>query len=90
MGGETMSPYSVMMGIILILTPVICWVFTIGREHTRTPLNKAFQVIHEKRYYLHALGYLLIIRWKALTDELNEPIKGQNWKLDKLGILNRR
>ena len=73
MGGRTMSPYWVMMGIILILTPVVCWVFTLGREHTRTPLSKAFEVIHEKRYYLHALGYLLIIRWKALTDDLNEP-----------------
>ncbi len=70
-----MSPYSVMMGLILILTPIICWVFTLGREETRTPLNKIFEVIHEKRYYLHALGYIFIIRWKALTDDLNEPIK---------------
>jgi len=76
-----MSPYSVMMGLILILTPIICWLFTIGREHTRTPLGKAFQVIHEKRYYLHALGYLFIIKWKATTDDLNEPIKIRtgNW-----------
>lgn len=76
-----MSPYWVMMGIILILTPVICWLFTLGREHTRTPLSKALDVIHEKRYYLHAIGYLVIIRWKALTDDLNEPIKNQtgNW-----------
>ncbi len=70
-----MSPYWVMMGIILILTPIICWLFTIGREETRTPLNKIFAVIHEKRYYLHTLGYLVIIKWKGLTDDLNEPIK---------------
>lgn len=76
-----MSPYWVMMGIILILTPVICWAFTLGREHTRTPLSKAFSVIHEKRYYLHALGYIFIIKWKSLTDDLNEPIKTRtgNW-----------
>ena len=76
-----MSPYWVMMGIILILTPLICWLFTIGREHTRTPLNKAFKVIQEKKYYLHILGYLVIIKWKALTDKLNEPIKIKtgNW-----------
>jgi len=79
-----MSPYSVMMGLILILTPLICWLFTIGREDTRTPLSKIFEVIHEKRYYLHALGYIFIIRWKALTDDLNEPIRMQtgnftNW-----------
>ncbi|MBS73358.1 MAG: hypothetical protein CMA91_03790 [Euryarchaeota archaeon] len=76
-----MSPYWVMMGLILILTPVICWLFTIGREENRTPLNKIFEVIHEKRYYLHALGYIFIIKWKALTDELNEPIKIKtgNW-----------
>ncbi len=76
-----MSPYTVMMGLILILTPLICWLFTLGREHTRTPLGKAFEVIHENRYYLHILGYLLIIKWKALTDQLNEPIKIKtgNW-----------
>ena len=81
MGGGLMSPYWVMMGIILILTPIICWLFTIGREHTRTPLGKAFEVIHEKRYYLHALGYLFIIKWKSTTDDLNEPIKDRagNW-----------
>ncbi len=76
-----MSPYTVMMGLILILTPLICWLFTLGREHTRTPLGKAVEVIHENRYYLHILGYLLIIKWKALTDQLNEPIKIKtgNW-----------
>ena len=30
---------------------------------------------HENRYYLHAIGYIIIIRWKAITDALNEPIK---------------
>jgi len=76
-----MNPYWMMMGIILILTPIICWVFTLGRKHTRTPLSKAFQIIHDKRYYLHVLGYLVIIKWKSLTDDLNEPIKDRtgNW-----------
>ncbi|RJU85895.1 MAG: phosphatase PAP2 family protein [Candidatus Poseidoniales archaeon] len=76
-----MSPYTVMMGIILILTPVTCWVFTLGNKEKRTPLNKMFEVIHEKRYYLHALGYIFIIKWKALTDKYNEPIKIRtgNW-----------
>ena len=76
-----MSPYAVMMGLILVLTPVICWLFTLGREHTRTPLGKTLGVIHENRYYLHILGYLFIIKWKQLTDGLNEPIKIRtgNW-----------
>jgi membrane-associated phospholipid phosphatase len=76
-----MSPYTVMMGLILILTPLICWLFTLGREDTRTPLGKSFKIIHENRYYLHVLGYLLIIKWKGLTDQLNEPIKIRtgNW-----------
>jgi predicted PurR-regulated permease PerM len=30
---------------------------------------------HQKRYYLHAIGYVIIIRWKSITDNLNEPIK---------------
>ncbi|MBT4981972.1 MAG: phosphatase PAP2 family protein [Euryarchaeota archaeon] len=70
-----MSPYWVMMGIILILTPIVCWVFTLGRKETRTPLGSAFQIIHDKRYYLHVLGYLVILKWKSVTDDLNEPIK---------------
>ena len=76
-----MSPYWVMMGLILVLTPIICWVFTLGREHTRTPLGKVAQVIHDKRYYLHAIGYIIIIKWKSITDNLNEPIKVRtgNW-----------
>ena len=92
-----MSPYWVMMGIILILTPVICWAFTLGREHTRTPLSKAFSVIHEKRYYLHALGYIFIIKWKSMTDDLNEPIKTRtgNWtvidiKRDTFNVTTKR
>ena len=45
------------------------------------PLNNMFQKIHENRYYLHILGYMVIIRWKALTDDLNEPMKIRtgNW-----------
>ena len=76
-----MSPYWVMMGIILILTPFTCWVFTLGSKDTRMPLNTVFQKIHENRYYLHILGYMVIIRWKSLTDDLNEPMKIRtgNW-----------
>ena len=33
-----------------------------------------FETIRRHRYYLHALGYLVIIYWKNLTDGLNEPI----------------
>ena len=70
-----MSPYSIMMGLILILTPLICWLFTLGCKESRTPFSKMAEEIHNKRYYLHALGYIFIIKWKALTDKLNEPIK---------------
>jgi hypothetical protein len=70
-----MSPWAVMMGMILILTPLICWVFTLNVKHTRTPLANIGQMIHDQRYYLHALGYLVIIKWKSITDDLNEPIK---------------
>ena len=70
-----MSPWTVMMSIVLILTPVICWVFTLNAPENRTPIRKIADVIHKQRYYLHALGYLIIIKWKGLTDDLNEPIK---------------
>ena len=69
------SPYWVMMGIILILTPVICWVFTAHKPSMRTPLGKVGQMIHDQRYYLHIMGYIVIIVWKGITDKLNEPIK---------------
>lgn len=63
------------MGIILFLTPVTCWVFTLGNKEERTPLNKIGGMIHANRYYFHLLGYAAIILWKAVTDYLNEPIK---------------
>ncbi|MDP7312451.1 MAG: hypothetical protein QF831_03335, partial [Candidatus Thalassarchaeaceae archaeon] len=69
------SPYWVMMGIILILTPIICWLFTVHKPSMRTPLGKVGQMIHDQRYYLHIMGYIVIIVWKGITDELNEPIK---------------
>ena len=70
-----MSPWSIMMGIILLMTPFICWVFTLHNKESRTPLRSILQMIHDQRYYLHALGYLVIIEWKGITDDLNEPIK---------------
>ena len=72
-----MDPYQIMMGLILLLTPFICWIFTLHDTSMRTPYKKWLQVIHDQRFYLHAMGYLVIIRWKALTDKLNEPIKAQ-------------
>ena len=73
--GKDMSPWTVMMSIVLILTPVICWGFTLNAPENRTPLRKIVDVIHKQRYYLHAEGYLIIIEWKGITDDLNEPIK---------------
>ena len=70
-----MSPYTVMMLLIVLLTPVVCWVFTLGQKQNRVPLRYWAREFHENRYYLHAIGYIIIIRWKAITDALNEPIK---------------
>ena len=72
-----MDPYQIMMGIILLLTPIICWFFTSHDVSMRTPFKKWLQVIHDQRYYLHAMGYIVIIKWKSITDKLNEPIKLQ-------------
>ncbi|RZD42112.1 MAG: hypothetical protein CXT70_03325 [Methanobacteriota archaeon] len=41
----------------------------------RIPWREWSRTFHEKRYYLHALGYIVIIKWKAITDTINEPIK---------------
>lgn len=70
-----MSPYWMMMGIILILTPVICWLFTLSHREMRTPLSQVGELIHQQRFYLHIMGYIVIIVWKRITDNLNEPIK---------------
>ena len=72
-----MDPYGIMMGLILVLTPIICWFFTLHDKKMRTPVRQWGDVIHNQRYYLHAMGYLVIIRWKSITDKLNEPIKLQ-------------
>jgi len=70
-----MSPYWVMMGMILILTPIICWYFSRNQRSTCVPMNRIFTEIGDKRYYFHIFGYLIIIIWKKVTDGLNEPIK---------------
>ena len=70
-----MSPYTIMMILVVLFTPIVCWLFSISQKEHRVPLSKLAQEFHEKRYYLHAMGYLVIIRWKAVTDLLNEPIK---------------
>lgn len=41
----------------------------------RVPWRQWAQTFHDKRYYLHALGYIVIIKWKQITDTINEPIK---------------
>lgn len=70
-----MSPWTVMMIMILFLTPLICALFTKHDKDSRLKYGTWFETIRKHRYYLHALGYLIIIRWKNLTDGLNEPIK---------------
>ena len=70
-----MEPYDIMMGMIFVLTPIICWYFTRTQKEFRIPLREWAKEFHEKRYYLHAMGYIVIIRWKSITDKLNEPMK---------------
>ena len=70
-----MEPYDIMMGMILVLTPIICWYFTRSQKEFRIPWREWAHEFHEKRYYLHAMGYIVIIRWKSITDRLNEPMK---------------
>ena len=75
------APYTVMMGLILVLTPLVCWAFSLKAKDSRTPFGKMAEVIHKNRYYLHIFGYAIIIKWKAVTDGLNEPMKSRtgNW-----------
>ena len=70
-----MEPYDIMMGMIFVLTPIICWYFTRTQKEFRIPWREWAKEFHEKRYYLHAMGYVVIIRWKSITDKLNEPMK---------------
>lgn len=72
-----MDPYEIMMGMIVVLTPIICWYFTRKQREFRIPWRSWAEEFHNKRYYLHAMGYIVIIRWKAITDKLNEPMKAR-------------
>ena len=69
-----MDPYEIMMSMILVLTPIICWFLPLSNR-APYPLEKWAEEFHNKRYYLHAMGYIVIIRWKSITDKLNEPMK---------------
>ena len=70
-----MEPYSIMMLMIVIFTPIICWLFTLHHPEMRIPWRQWARTFHDKRYYIHALGYIAIIKWKQITDTINEPIK---------------
>ena len=72
-----MEPYSIMLLLIVVLTPIICWLFSLHRPEMRIPWREWSRTFHDKRYYLHALGYIVIIKWKEVTDKINEPIKIQ-------------
>ena len=72
-----MEPYDIMMYMIVFLTPIICWFFTRSQSEYRVPWRSWAQEFHDKRYYLHAMGYIVIIRWKSITDKLNEPMKAR-------------
>lgn len=72
-----MEPIDIMRGMILFLTPVFCWFFTRSHRAHRIHWRAWVKEIREKRYYLHVMGYLVIIRWKAITDRLNEPMKAR-------------
>jgi len=69
------DPSQIMIGLILLLTPIICWYFTTHDVSMRTPFRKWLPAIRSQRYYLHIMGYLVILLWKLITDKLNEPIK---------------
>ena len=72
-----MDPYEIMMGMILVLTPIICWFFTRTQKEHRTPWREGSSVSHEIPLPIHAMGYIVIIRWKSITDKLNEPMKAR-------------
>jgi len=75
MYGITIGPYGIMMTMIVLLTPLLCWSFTRNQKDSRVPMNRIYCEIKGKKYYLHIMGYLLIVFWKQITDALNEPIK---------------
>ena len=70
-----MNPWIIMMGMIVLLTPVICYIFSLNQKSSRLAPRTWVQTIREQRYYIHAIGYIIIINWKGITDRLNEPIK---------------
>ena len=67
-----MDPYSIMMGMIVVLTPIICWVFTRHQPDFRVSWRSWAEEIPNKRYYLHAMGYVVIIRWKSLIVQIDK------------------
>jgi len=74
---KPMSPYTVMMLLVVFFTPVVCWLFSLTQREHRVPLKQMATEFHENRYYLHIIGYLAIVQLKSVTDLLNEPIKSE-------------
>ena len=72
-----MSPYTIMMLLVVFFTPIVCWLFSISQKKHRVPISMWAKEFHDKRYYLHAFGYVIIVKWKAMTDLINDPIKSE-------------
>ena len=70
-----MSPYTIMMILVVFFTPVVCWLFSISQREHRVAVSMWAKEFHDKRYYLHAFGYVIIVKWKEMTDLINDPIK---------------
>ena len=57
-----MNPWTVMMTMILFLTPIICSIFSLHDKDSRVKYGSWLKTIHKQRYYLHAMGYIIIIQ----------------------------
>ena len=69
--------YVVMMLIIIVITPACMRLFTLGQREKRLALSDMTEYIHSNKFYLHILAYVVIIKFKKWTDELNEPLKAR-------------
>jgi len=45
---RVMSPYTIMMMLVVLFTPVVCWLFSLSQKEHRVPLSQWAKEFHEK------------------------------------------
>lgn len=72
-----LSVSGIMTLVIVALAPLCLAIFTYHQPEHRLKIREIWSTFWQGHYWIHALTYILMVRFKGITDTFNEPLKGQ-------------